>query len=57
MNDLAGRLSTPRFFLPDVNGLALRASSINIGQKNRGVLNRPAKSFIECLTKSKKKYS
>ena len=69
MNDLAGLLSTPRFFcpmlmdshfalrpltsgkksifLPDVNGLALRATSINIEQKNRGVLNRPAKSFIE----------
>ena len=46
--DLAGRLSTPRF-LPNVNGLALHASSINIGQKNFGVL-QPAKSFIECLT-------
>ena len=52
INDLAGRLSKPRFFAQMLMDEALlRASSINIWAKNLGLLNRPAKSFIECLTK------
>ena len=48
INDLASwPIKHTEIFLPDLNGLALRATSINIGQKNLGVLNRPAKSYIE----------
>ena len=49
---LAGRLSTTRFFcLMLMNEARSAIESINIGQKNRSVLKRPAKSFTKCLTK------
>ena len=50
-NLLALPIKHTEIFLPDVNGRSAKRESINIGQKNRGVLKRPAKSFIECLTK------
>ena len=50
INDLAGRLSTPRF-LPNMlmdSRYVLRPLTFC---KNLGVLKRLAKSLIECLTK------
>ena len=48
INDLAGRLSTLKFLAQYVNGRSARSASPLILAKNRGVLNRPAKSFIKC---------
>ena len=42
INDLADLSSTPRFFCP-----MLMDSRFALRPKNLGVLNRPAKSFIE----------
>ena len=50
MNDLAGRFSTPQFFAQMLMDEARSTSPLTLG-KNRGVLKRPAKSFIKCLTK------
>ena len=50
INDLADRLSTPRFFAQMLIDEARSASPLTLG-KNRGVLKRPAKSFTKCFTK------